>query len=113
MTIAFDWIGAYLEHKVVFDEMAKSMQLAGHKVGIITGEREKRKPQIMETLGFPPDFMCLWTDEEFIVNGNHWKAVKLDENNVDLYFDDDANSVKKFTSRWVVKTLNNADIRKF
>lgn len=115
-----DWIGAYLEHKPFFDEMAKAMQKAGHRVGIITGEREfdpyngaDKKPQILQSLGFVPDFLKLWGQNETIGNGGLWKAQKMDEEDVYVHFDDDAKDIKYFTSRWVMKTMYNADQSKF
>lgn len=120
MKISIDWVGSYLEHKIFFDELARAMQAAGHKVGIVTGEREidpftgadKRK-QILESLNFTPDFMYLWGANESIANGNLWKCQKLDQEDILIHFDDDAAEMKRYTGRWIIKTLNSSEIKKF
>ena len=113
MNISIDFNGTYTEHKIFFDEMAKSMQKSGHKVGIITGERETKRKEIEEALGFAPDFMRLWGEFETIANGNLWKAERLDEEDVLVHFDDDAKELKRYTGRWIIKTLNSGEVNKF
>ncbi len=113
MKISFDWIGTYTEHKPFFDAMAIAMQKEGHQVGIITGEREARRPEIERSLGFVPDFFNLWGDYETIANGALWKCQRMDEQDVYMHYDDEASSMKLFTERWIVKTLNSADKGKF
>lgn len=113
MTISLDWIGSYLEHKPLFDELAKVWQVGGNRIGIITNERESRRQEIVRSLGFVPDFIHLWAQEEFIVNGFLWKCQQMDKENSYMHFDDDAAGLKVFTQRWVVKTLNSADTKKF
>ena len=124
MTISFSWVGAYLEHKDFFDEMANAMQAKGHRVGIIAGEREKhadnsgrrvidQRAIVEQSLGFKPDFVVLWGETETIANTNLWKAQKMDEQDSLLHFDDDAKEIKRYTERWVVKTMNNDNKDKF
>lgn len=123
MNISFDWVGTYLEHKPFFDVMALAMQKEGHRVGIITNERDlvevpggrfhDRKQEIINSLGFKPDFIQLWGQFESIANGNLWKAQRMDVEDVYLHFDDDAHEIKRYTGRWVVKTLNSGEIKKF
>lgn len=113
MTISIDYLGCYTEHKEFFDVMSAAMQAAGHRVGIITGEREKKRGEIEHNLGFKPDFVHLWADDEFIVNGSQWKADRMNSEEVQLHFDDDGTHMKQWTNLWVVKTLNSSDPRKF
>lgn len=123
MTISFDY-DAYLEHKPFLDELAVLFQKAGHRVGIITGVREKeadlqrmreidKRKEITEALGFKADFMHLWGESEAIANGSLWKCEKMDAEDVLVHFDDDATDMKKFTDRWIMKTLNNGNLAKF
>ena len=113
MNISIDYIGCYTEHKEFFDAFAAAMQKDGHRVGIITGERESKRGEYERNLGFKPDFMHLWANEEFIVNGSQWKVDKMNAEQVQLHFDDDATHMKLWTNLWVVKTLNPADPKKF
>jgi len=120
MNISIDWNGCYPEHKEYFDAMALAMQKAGHRVGIITGEREKdpynktdKTKEILGYLGFKPDFLVLWGEYETIANGNMWKAQKLIDNQIAMHFDDDATEMKKYTDIWIVKVLNRAEKGKF
>lgn len=113
MRISIDWGGCYLEHKIFFDEMAKSMKASGHEVGIVSGERQAREQEIRNSLGFEPDFMALWGDYETIANGYLWKCQKLDVLDVVTHFDDDATEMKRYTDRWIIKTLNSAERVKF
>lgn len=113
MKISIDFEGTYTEHRAFFNEFAKAMQNEGHKIGIITGERDKKKEAIKEELGFEPDFMYLWGETETIANANLWKAQKMDMEDVYLHFDDDASEIKKYTGRWTVKTLNSSEPSKY
>lgn len=120
MNISIDYAGCYTEHKIFFDEFAKAMQKAGHRVGIITGERERDpfsgadlKEQMKKQLGFTPDFMHLWGAVETIANNNLWKCQKMDYEDVLVHFDDDAAEMKKYTGRWILKSLNSSQIKKF
>lgn len=124
MTISFDFFGAYLEHKPVFDEMARSMQSHGHRAGIIAGLREKEFDQtsrrvidnmarIKDSLGFIPNFIYLWGENETIGNGSLWKCYKLDDEDVYMHFDSNALELKKYTPRWIVKTLDSGQPKKF
>lgn len=120
MTISFDLVGCYFEHKEFFDILANALQHAGHRVGIITGEREKDpytgedyKEKILPQLGFKPDFFHVWGAIETIVNGNSWKAHKMHQEGVAVHFDDDAKEIKRYTDLWVIKTMTNADPKKF
>lgn len=113
MNVSIDWVGCYLEHKPFFDELALSMQKAGHKVGILTGERESRKKEILNSLGFIPDFICVWGDTETIGSASRWKAEKMIDLDIIVHYDDDARDLKLFTPRWVIKTMNNDEKGKF
>lgn len=120
MTISIDLIGTYYEHKEFFDEMAHAMQKAGHRVGIITGEREKdpytgmdNRERFLRELGFKPDFFYLWGPNETIANGDLWKAQRMELEGVALHFDDDATGMKKYSDLWIVKTMNSAQRNKF
>ena len=113
MKISIDWVGAYLEYKPFFDAMAVAMKKEGHQIGIITGERENRRQEIANSLGFEPDFIYLWGEFESIANGNLWKCSKLDQEDVYVHFDDDATELKKYTGRWVLKSLNSGESKKF
>lgn len=107
MIISFDWVGTYLEHKEYFDQMAKALQKAGHKVYILTGEREARKPEILKSLGFTPDMMILWGDYESIANSNRWKVEKMIDHDILVHYDDEASGIKQWTNRWVIKVMNS------
>lgn len=113
MKISLDWVGCYLEHKEYFDEMVNGLQRQGHLVGIITGEREAKRPVIERSLGFKADFIHLWGDYETIANGNTWKVGKLMEHGIAVHYDDDATEMKKYTDLWIIKTMNNAERVKF
>lgn len=123
MTISIDYHGTYLEHPAFFDAMANSMQMAGHRVGIITGVREKeydennrlvsRREEILRHLGFVPDFLHLWGENETIANGNIWKIHRMIEEDVEVHFDDDAREMKKLTTRQVIKTMCVGEQEKF
>lgn len=113
MIVTIDIGGCYTEHKEFFDAMATAMQKDGHQVGVITGERENKRPRILAQLGFTPDFMDLWGEFETIPNGAQWKADRLVTRGVGLHFDDDATDLKRFTNLWVVKVLNGGAISKF
>ena len=120
MNISFDLEGCYWEHKVFFDDMAKGMQKLGHKVGIIAGERaidpfsgKDRVEELKKDLGFKPDFIHLWGENETISNGNLWKVEKIVQEEVLVHFDDDATELKKYTDRWIIKTLNSGELGKF
>lgn len=113
MNISFDWGGCYLEHRSFFDVMAHALQAAGHKVGIITGERDTKKVVIVSSLGFKPDFISLWGEYESIANGNLWKCKAMDKHNVTTHFDDDATEMKRYTSRGIIKVLNSGEPKKF
>ena len=107
MNVSMAWGGCYLEHREYFDAMAASMQAAGHKVGILTGERESKKPQILGSLGFTPDFVILWGEFEVIVGGAQWKAQKMIDNQIGMHYDSDATDIKRWTDLWVVKTMDS------
>lgn len=120
MNISISTTGCYFEHKQFFDEMALGLQARGHRVGIITGIREvdpftseKHKEVLLSQLGFKPDFVKMWGANESIANGNLWKAMKMDEEDVLLHFDDDAKEIKRYTGRWVLKSLNSGQLNKF
>jgi len=113
MNISLDWGGCYLEYRPFFDAMAIAMQKDGHQVGIITGEREPRRQEIVGSLGFKPDFVHLWGEFETIANGYLWKCKMLDQENVYVHFDDDATEMKKYTDRWILKSLNSGEVQKF
>lgn len=123
LTISYDW-DVYLQHKPVLDGIALAMQQAGNRVGIITGEREKhadpsntkvidKKQIILDSLGFKPDFIRLFGEIETIASVDNWKAQKMDEEGVDLHFDDDGTGIKRQTSRWVAKLMLNGQENKF
>jgi hypothetical protein len=123
MTLSFDY-DSYLEHKPFFDMIALSNQKNGGRVGIITGVREieydqrtrrttNKKEEMIRSLGFTPDFVHLWGENETIANGNLWKCYKLDEEDVLVHFDDDATELKKYTGRWILKVLVGGQEGKF
>ena len=123
MNISLSINGCYWEHKIYFDEMARAMQAAGHKVGVIAGMRVKEYlgtgkvrdnvAMLEKDLGFKPDFMHLWGENETIANGNLWKCEKMDQEDVLVHFDDDAFEMKKYTGRWIFKNLNSGQLNKF
>lgn len=113
MKISFDWGGCYLEHRQYFDEVAKGLQRMGHKVGILTGERDSKAGEIRGSLGFFPDFMILWPEFQTIANGAKWKADRMVEHEIMVHHDDDATDIKKWTELWVIKVMNSAQVNKF
>lgn len=113
MTISIDLAGCYFEHKDFFDAMAKAMQKDGHRVGVITGERENKRAVLEKQMGFTADFLHLWGEYETIVNGNAWKVQKMATEGVALHFDDDATELKRYTTLWVVKVMNSGQKKKF
>lgn len=113
ITISFDFIGTFTEHRLFFTEMAKAMQAAGNKVGIIANEREDKWFKYSKELGFEPDFVEFMKMDEEIPNVYLWKVQKLIDHDVLVHFDDDATRLKVFTDRWIVKTMNTADRGKF
>lgn len=124
MTISIDLDGCYFEHKEFFDAMAIAMQEAGHRVGIITGIREKvedvrtghvsdKRSELLGQIGFIPDFFHMWGQFETIASGSRWKVQKMIVEQVTMHFDDDATDLKKYTGGWVLKSLNSGDPKKF
>lgn len=123
ITVSLEFDGCYVEHKQFFDAMAQGLQAVGHKVGIITSKRIKEYDYnnnmtendkvINEALGFKPDFMYLWGENETIANGALWKCRKMDQENVTLHFGPDATEMKRYTDRWVVKTMDSGQVKKF
>lgn len=120
MKVSLELHGCYWEHKIFFDEMAKGMQKQGHQVGVITGERETdpfsgkdNRAEILKNLGFKPDFLYLWGHNETIANGNLWIVERMIKEDVYLHFSPNARELKKYTDRWVVKTLDSGQMRKF
>lgn len=119
MTISFDF-DSYLQHKVYFDEMAMGMKNRGHRVGIITGVREKDpftnedlKAKLITQLGFNADFIRMWGQNESIANGNAWKVARMVDEDVLVHYDDDATEIKKYTDRWIIKVMLNGQEKKF
>lgn len=113
MNVSIDWGGCYLEHKLYFDFMALALQGAGHNVGILTNERINREPEIRKSLGFKPDFMYLWGEFETIGNGAVWKAQQIIDHDIAMHHDDEASDIKKWTTRWIMKTMNSSQPDKF
>lgn len=89
------------------------MQKDGHRVGIISGNREAERGKIEREIGFKPDFMYLWGDYETISNGSKWKVEKINQEGVLVHFDEDATDLKKFTDRWIFKSFNPDNWRNF
>ena len=123
IVISFDW-DVYIQHKEVLLPMALSLQKDGNKVGIVTGERDNqfdsrtgrtvdKKKQILDSLGFTPDFFHIWGETETIASGSGWKAQKMEDENISLHFDDDGTDLKKWTKRWVAKLMLNGQENKF
>lgn len=123
ITVSLEFDGCYTEHKLFFDAMAKGLQAQGHRIGIITGRRIKEYDYtnkltendkvIKEFLGFEPDFMYLWGENETIGNGALWRCQKMDQENVLIHFSPDGTDLKKYTDRWVVKTMDSGQQKKF
>ena len=122
MKISFDW-NSYQNYKLFFDELLPILQDKGHKVGVIASLREKEynssnvlvnnRELILRELPFEPDFIHLWGETETIGNAFLWKAQKLDEEDVYFHFDPDATELKKFTERWIFKSLDSTNLNKF
>lgn len=120
MNFSFSYKGCYLEYKPFFDVFVPAMQSAGHRVGIITGEREKDvysgediKSKILNDLPFTPDFVHMWAQTESIANADLWIAQKMDLEDSYVHFDENAANIKRYTDRWVFKSLNSANPNKF
>jgi len=120
MNVSIELHGCYWEHKIFFDEMAKGMQKAGHKVGVITGERDTdpfsgkdMRAEILTNLGFKPDFLHLWGQTQTIANVSLWVVEKMIEEDVYLHFSPNGRELKKYTDRWVVKTMDSGQKDKF
>lgn len=120
MNISLAFTGCYMEHKLFFDAMATAMQAQGHRVGIITGDREKDpfsnkdlKAEMLAKIGFTPDFCHMWGATETIANGNLWKCQRLDQEDVYVHFDSDATELKKYTERWIIKVMDSGAKTKF
>lgn len=118
--VSFDYHGCYLEHKEFFDIMAIALQTLNHKVGIITGVRDKdpftnvdNKQEILNNLGFKPDFIHMWGQNETISNAEQWKVARLSQEEVNVHFDDDASLLKRWTTGQIIKTMNSNDPKKF
>lgn len=105
MTISFTF-QTYDRYKEFYDVFATSMQQQGHKVGIISGNREQERVKIERRLQFKPDFMHLWGEFETISNGSKWKIEKMEQEGVLVHFDEEATELKKFTDRWIFKSFN-------
>lgn len=122
MTISFDW-DSYKNYKLFIDSIADSLQESGHRIGVIASLREKEfnnqnqlvdnRELILRELPFQPDFIHLWGETETIANANLWKAQKLDQEDVYFHFDPDATELKKYTDRWIFKTLSSTNPNKF
>lgn len=122
MTISFDW-NSYLNYKPFFDEILLRAKKDGHRVGVISSLREKEynaqnilvdnRQVILSTLPFQPDFIYLWGETETIANASLWKVEKLVFEDVYFHFDPEATEIKKYTDRWVFKTMDNTNTKKF
>lgn len=121
ISVSIDYEHSYRDHKQFFDALAVSLQATGNRVGIITGMREKGvyreneediKAKMLSELGFKPDFVCMWGQNESIGNGGLWKAQRMDDENVLVHFDVDAVAIKRFTGRWVIKTFTNDELKR-
>lgn len=120
MNISIDY-NTYKEYKPFFDLMANALKKDGHRVGIITGLREVnpinnvdfKNQEVIPSLGFVADFIHMWGKDETIANGSLWKCQKMDQENVTVHFDEDARELKRYTERWIFKSLNPSDLVKF
>lgn len=105
MKFSIDYYGAYVEYKQFFDEFARAMQARDHEVGILSGVRASEAKKFK--LGFVPNFVRTWTDDEIITNANMWLAQSIHDLDIMVHFDDDAKELKKWTDRLIMKTLNS------
>ena len=112
MNVSLDYSGTYVHYKDFFDEMARGLQKLGHKVGIISADREvdpfngeDLRAKMLNNLGFKPDFVHIWGATETISNGNIWKVEKIIQEQVMVHFDSDARELKKYSDRWIFKVM--------
>lgn len=121
MTISFDW-NSYLNYRPFFDEILVRAKKDGHRVGVIASLREKefvgsrivnRREEIEKEVPIQLDFIHLWGETETISNASLWKCQKLDEEDCYFHFDPDATELKKYTDRWIFKTLDPTRLKLF
>lgn len=119
LSISIDYESSYHAHKIFFDALAHGLQATGHRVGVITGIREKdvytgedMRAKILSELGFKPDFVHMWGQTETIGHGGLWKARKMDAEDTIVHFDANAISIKRFTPRNVIKIVTNDELKK-
>src|SRR6266404_5121075 len=100
MKISIDFDGTFWENWTFFGEMAKGLQSRGHQVGILTGhsteiEAEDRR-LLLARCNFTPDFFLNRNEEALKRSVIDWKAIVIDEQHIDVHFDDDAATVQRF-----------------
>ena len=120
MNISLEFLGCYHAHKEFFDAMAEGLQKQGHRVGIISPLREKdpytgedTRARVMRELGFKPDFVHLWGYNESISNGDQWTCQRMEDENIYIHFGPNGSTLKRWTTRACMKTMDNAAINKF
>ena len=92
MKISIDLDGTLWDHMEFFRELMKSMQAAGHRVGILTGhahDTKERDVDLMLARGFPrPDFYFGRTSTYMPFNGAKFKSSVILKYGIDVHFDD-------------------------
>ena len=117
MKIAIDHDGTCMLHPLLYRQLMDSFRAAGHRVGIITGRSTETQQEDMARLkrhGFTFDFFwnsAMMNEEEIsllekIRDGKfqmdrdtvccHFKARICEENDVDILFDDNADTIRLF-----------------
>lgn len=89
LKISIDIDGTYTEYPDTFDALAVMLQMSGHEVGILTA-RDKEENYL--EVGFEPDFeyyLGLKDDEFSEPEKCMEKTVKIQEEEIDLHFDDE------------------------
>ena len=93
MKVSIDLDGTLWQHMGFFRALMQSMQSQGHRVGILTGHDDRIREQdvaLMVARGFPrPDFYFgKQTLADLESNGSHFKARIIQQEAIDIHFDD-------------------------
>lgn len=92
MKISLDLDGTALERPALFAVLSRLFISEGHEVGILTGhktESEAHDRKKLSALGFPEMSFYFGRTTEFMpLNGAHFKAKIINEQGIDLHFDD-------------------------
>lgn len=91
MLVGIDLDGTAWSHQYLFQEIIKSLQSRGHKVGILTAHTglKEKDLDLWYRRGFPkPDFYISKVEGEQGIPSKEWKLNKAKELNLNYIIDD-------------------------